>query len=174
MQELEEQLKTQKRQTKNRIFYFALMLKWKSSSSYWTRREKAHKSLWKKFSKDILNTIDNLERALATPANKEDESVKALFDDCRTNLKRISFNRWAFWRGAGELSVKPLILIYIKPFQCNQLKALKPIKLASYCKKRLHLKWSSHSPSDGNGGGLIYILSKGGRFSTVFLFWITT
>ena len=32
--------------------------------------EKAHKFALEKFSKDILNTIDNLERALATPANK--------------------------------------------------------------------------------------------------------
>ena len=42
-----------------------------------------------KFSKDILNTIDNLERALATPANKEDESVKALFDGVELTLKEL-------------------------------------------------------------------------------------
>ena len=42
-----------------------------------------------KFSKDILNTIDNLERALGTPANKEDESVKALFDGVELTLKEL-------------------------------------------------------------------------------------
>ena len=42
--------------------------------------EKAHKFALEKFAKDILNTIDNLERALATPANIEDESIKALFN----------------------------------------------------------------------------------------------
>ena len=42
-----------------------------------------------KFSKDILNTIDNLERALATPANMEDESVKALFDGVDLTLKEL-------------------------------------------------------------------------------------
>ena len=51
--------------------------------------EKAHKFALEKFSKDILNTIDNLERALATPANKEDESVKALFDGVELTLKEL-------------------------------------------------------------------------------------
>ena len=51
--------------------------------------EKAHKFAVEKFSKDILNTIDNLERALATPANKEDESVKALFDGVELTLKEL-------------------------------------------------------------------------------------
>ncbi len=51
--------------------------------------EKAHKFALEKFSKDILNTIDNLERALATPANMEDESVKALFDGVELTLKEL-------------------------------------------------------------------------------------
>ena len=51
--------------------------------------EKAHKFALEKFSKDILNTIDNLERALATPANMEDESVKALFDGVNLTLKEL-------------------------------------------------------------------------------------
>ena len=51
--------------------------------------EKAHKFALEKFSKDILNTIDNLERALSTPANKEDESVKALFDGVELTLKEL-------------------------------------------------------------------------------------
>ncbi|MDO5054078.1 nucleotide exchange factor GrpE [Pasteurella oralis] len=51
--------------------------------------EKAHKFALEKFSKDILNTIDNLERALATPANLEDESVKALFDGVELTLKEL-------------------------------------------------------------------------------------
>ena len=51
--------------------------------------EKAHKFALEKFAKDILNTIDNLERALATPANIEDESVKALFDGVALTLKEL-------------------------------------------------------------------------------------
>lgn len=51
--------------------------------------EKAHKFALEKFAKDILNTIDNLERALATQANKEDESVKALFDGVELTLKEL-------------------------------------------------------------------------------------
>ena len=51
--------------------------------------EKAHKFALEKFAKDILNTIDNLERALATPANIEDESVKALFDGVELTLKEL-------------------------------------------------------------------------------------
>ena len=51
--------------------------------------EKAHKFALEKFAKDILNTIDNLERALATPANMEDESVKALFDGVELTLKEL-------------------------------------------------------------------------------------
>lgn len=51
--------------------------------------EKAHKFALEKFAKDILNTIDNLERALATPANTEDESIKALFDGVELTLKEL-------------------------------------------------------------------------------------
>lgn len=51
--------------------------------------EKAHKFALEKFSKEILNTIDNLERALSTNANVEDESVKALFDGVELTLKEL-------------------------------------------------------------------------------------
>ncbi len=51
--------------------------------------EKAHKFALEKFAKDILNTIDNLERALATPRNTENESVKALFDGVELTLKEL-------------------------------------------------------------------------------------
>ncbi|MDY6215493.1 MAG: nucleotide exchange factor GrpE [Actinobacillus porcinus] len=51
--------------------------------------EKAHKFALEKFSKDILNTIDNLERALATPANKEDDAIKGLFDGVELTLKEL-------------------------------------------------------------------------------------
>ena len=51
--------------------------------------EKAHKFALEKFAKDILNTIDNLERALATPKNTEEESVKALFDGVELTLKEL-------------------------------------------------------------------------------------
>ena len=51
--------------------------------------EKAHKFALEKFAKDILNTIDNLERALATPANIEDESIKDLFNGVELTLKEL-------------------------------------------------------------------------------------
>ncbi|MDY4280419.1 MAG: nucleotide exchange factor GrpE [[Pasteurella] mairii] len=51
--------------------------------------EKAHKFALEKFSKDLLETIDNLERALTTPANVEDESVKALVDGVDLTLKGL-------------------------------------------------------------------------------------
>lgn len=51
--------------------------------------EKAHKFALEKFAKEILNTIDNLERALATNANVEDEGVKALFGGVELTLKEL-------------------------------------------------------------------------------------
>lgn len=51
--------------------------------------EKAHKFALEKFSKDLLETIDNLERALTTPANVKDESVKALVDGVDLTLKGL-------------------------------------------------------------------------------------
>ena len=51
--------------------------------------EKAHKFALEKFAKDLLNTIDNLERALATPGNTEDEGVKALFAGVELTLKEL-------------------------------------------------------------------------------------
>lgn len=51
--------------------------------------EKAHKFALEKFSKDVLNTIDNLERALATPKAEENEAVKALFDGVELTLKEL-------------------------------------------------------------------------------------
>ncbi|MGC7559662.1 nucleotide exchange factor GrpE [Pasteurella sp. PK-2025] len=51
--------------------------------------EKAHKFALEKFSKEILNTIDNLERALAANINREDESIKALFDGVELTLKEL-------------------------------------------------------------------------------------
>lgn len=51
--------------------------------------EKAHKFALEKFSKELLNTIDNLERALATTTNLEDDSVKALRDGVELTLKEL-------------------------------------------------------------------------------------
>ena len=83
VQELEEQLKAQVEETSKKEQ--DLLLRTRAEIDNMRRRseqdiEKAHKFALEKFSKDILNTIDNLERALATPANKEDENIKALFD----------------------------------------------------------------------------------------------
>ncbi|HBO39512.1 MAG TPA: nucleotide exchange factor GrpE [Pasteurellaceae bacterium] len=51
--------------------------------------EKAHKFALEKFAKDILNTIDNLERALIVPVNTQDESVQALYDGVQLTLKEL-------------------------------------------------------------------------------------
>lgn len=92
VQELEEQLKTQIEKAANKEQ--DILLRSRAEIENLRRRteqdvEKAHKFALEKFSKDILNTIDNLERALATPANKEDESVKALFDGVELTLKEL-------------------------------------------------------------------------------------
>ena len=92
VQELEEQLKTQIEEAANKEQ--DILLRSRAEIENLRRRteqdvEKAHKFALEKFSKDILNTIDNLERALDTPANKEDESVKALFDGVELTLKEL-------------------------------------------------------------------------------------
>ncbi|HHF6614537.1 TPA: nucleotide exchange factor GrpE [Haemophilus influenzae] len=92
VQELEEQLKTQIEEAASKEQ--DILLRSRAEIENLRRRteqdvEKAHKFAVEKFSKDILNTIDNLERALATPANKEDESVKALFDGVELTLKEL-------------------------------------------------------------------------------------
>ena len=92
VQELEEQLKNQIEEAANKEQ--DILLRSRAEMENLRRRteqdvEKAHKFALEKFSKDILNTIDNLERALATPANKEDESVKALFDGVELTLKEL-------------------------------------------------------------------------------------
>lgn len=92
VQELEEQLKTQIEEATNKEQ--DILLRSRAEIENLRRRteqdvEKAHKFALEKFSKDILNTIDNLERALTTPANKEDESVKALFDGVELTLKEL-------------------------------------------------------------------------------------
>ncbi|HHF4270619.1 TPA: nucleotide exchange factor GrpE [Haemophilus influenzae] len=92
VQELEEQLKTQIEEAANKEQ--DILLRSRAEIENLRRRteqdvEKAHKFALEKFSKDILNTINNLERALATPANKEDESVKALFDGVELTLKEL-------------------------------------------------------------------------------------
>ena len=92
VQELEEQLKAQVEETAKKEQ--DLLLRTRAEIDNIRRRteqdiEKAHKFALEKFSKDILNTIDNLERALAPPANTEDESVKALFDGVQLTLKEL-------------------------------------------------------------------------------------
>ena len=87
VQELEEQLKAQVEETSKKEQ--DLLLRTRAEIDNMRRRseqdiEKAHKFALEKFSKDILNTIDNLERALATPAN-----IKALFDGVELTLKEL-------------------------------------------------------------------------------------
>ena len=92
VQELEEQLKAQVEETSKKEQ--DLLLRTRAEIDNMRRRseqdiEKAHKFALEKFSKDILNTIDNLERALATPANKEDENIKSLFAGVELTLKEL-------------------------------------------------------------------------------------
>ncbi|OOF48984.1 nucleotide exchange factor GrpE [Rodentibacter trehalosifermentans] len=92
VQELEEQLKAQVEETAKKEQ--DLLLRTRAEIDNIRRRteqdvEKAHKFALEKFSKDLLNTIDNLERALASPANTEDESIKALFDGVELTLKEL-------------------------------------------------------------------------------------
>ena len=92
VQELEEQLKAQIEENSKKEQ--DLLLRTRAEIDNMRRRseqdvEKAHKFALEKFSKDILNTIDNLERALSTPANKEDESIKALFNGVELTLKEL-------------------------------------------------------------------------------------
>lgn len=92
VQELEEQLKNQLDETAKKEQ--DILLRTRAEIENIRRRteqdvEKAHKFALEKFSKEILNTIDNLERALATPANTADESVKALFDGVELTLKEL-------------------------------------------------------------------------------------
>lgn len=53
--------------------------------------EKAHKFALEKFAKEIINTVDNLERAIATQTNNTEleEGVKALFDGVELTLKDL-------------------------------------------------------------------------------------
>ena len=92
VQELEEALKAQVEETAKKEQ--DLLLRTRAEIDNLRRRteqdvEKAHKFALEKFAKDLLNTIDNLERALATPGNTEDEGVKALFAGVELTLKEL-------------------------------------------------------------------------------------
>ncbi|OOF71191.1 nucleotide exchange factor GrpE [Rodentibacter caecimuris] len=92
VQELEEQLKAQVEENAKKEQ--DILLRTRAEIDNIRRRteqdvEKAHKFALEKFSKDILNTVDNLERALATAINTEDESIKALFDGVELTLKEL-------------------------------------------------------------------------------------
>lgn len=138
VQELEEQLKAQVEETSKKEQ--DLLLRTRAEIDNMRRRseqdiEKAHKFALEKFSKDILNTIDNLERALATPANKEDENIKALFDGVELTLKSYSQQFLALVSSLLVQWVTPLIRIFTKPSLCNQQKALQRIKSPPFYKK---------------------------------------
>jgi molecular chaperone GrpE len=59
--------------------------------------EKAHKYALEKFSIDLLNVMDNLERALQAVANPEDESVKGLCEGIELTMKEFLsvFNKFS-------------------------------------------------------------------------------
>lgn len=51
--------------------------------------EKAHKFALEKFAKDLLESIDNLERALAVPTDEMAENVRAIIDGVELTLKGL-------------------------------------------------------------------------------------
>ena len=51
--------------------------------------EKAHKYALEKFSTELLNVMDNMERALQTVENPEEESVKALCEGIELTIKEF-------------------------------------------------------------------------------------
>ncbi|WP_040975951.1 nucleotide exchange factor GrpE [Necropsobacter massiliensis] len=88
VQELEEQLAETAKKEQD------ILLRTRAEMDNIRRRaeqdvEKAHKFALEKFSKDLLETIDNLERALATPATLEDDGIKALVDGVELTLKGL-------------------------------------------------------------------------------------
>lgn len=92
VQELEAELKAQVEEASKKEQ--DLLLRTRAEIDNIRRRteqdvEKAHKFALEKFAKNILNTIDNLERALATPTNTEEDNVKALFDGVELTLKEL-------------------------------------------------------------------------------------
>ncbi|MCS5579891.1 MAG: nucleotide exchange factor GrpE [Gammaproteobacteria bacterium] len=58
--------------------------------------EKAHKYGQEKFSIELLTVMDNLERALAAASDREDETVKAIYEGVDLTLKSFTdcFNRF--------------------------------------------------------------------------------
>lgn len=59
--------------------------------------EKAHKYGQEKFSTELLSVMDNLERALTSASQHEDESVKAIYDGVDLTLKSFTdcFNKFS-------------------------------------------------------------------------------
>lgn len=51
--------------------------------------EKAHKFALEKFSAELLGVVDNLERALAVPGDRENPSTAALFEGVELTLKGL-------------------------------------------------------------------------------------
>lgn len=88
VQELEEQLAEAAKKEQD------MLLRTRAEMDNIRRRaeqdvEKAHKFALEKFAKDLLETIDNLERALATPVSTEDESLKGVLDGVELTLKGL-------------------------------------------------------------------------------------
>lgn len=88
VQELEEQLAETAKKEQD------ILLRTRAEMDNIRRRaeqdvEKAHKFALEKFAKDLLETIDNLERALGTPANGENDSVKGILDGVELTLKGL-------------------------------------------------------------------------------------
>ena len=90
VQELEEQLQSQLKEAAQKEQ--DLLLRSRAEMDNIRRRaaqdvEKAHKFALEKFAKELLETIDNLERALETPKDTENEAIKAVMDGVELTLK---------------------------------------------------------------------------------------
>ena len=90
VQELEEQLEAQVKEAAQKEQ--DMLLRSRAEMDNIRRRatldvEKAHKFALEKFAKELLETIDNLERALATPTDTENEAIKSVMDGVELTLK---------------------------------------------------------------------------------------
>ncbi len=88
VQELEEQLAEAAKKEQD------ILLRSRAEIDNMRRRatqdvEKAHKFALEKFAKDLLESIDNLERALAVPTDEMAENVRAIIDGVELTLKGL-------------------------------------------------------------------------------------
>ena len=113
---------------------------------------------------------DNLERALATPANKEDENIKALFDGVELTLKELLST-------VSRFGVEPVGAVgdTFNP-DLHQAISMQPAEgfttnqITTVLQKGYTLNGTSDSPSHGNGCSFNFFskTKRADDFSSVF------